>query len=98
MTSTPEVRYAWNGDVALAYQVVGDALEREPEGARIDEPAFLTRCMALAEQYRLQRRIRHFSFAQDGGNGPHGGRTSNRIRTRRRIRRHFFQTLQQVPE
>jgi glycerol-3-phosphate O-acyltransferase len=39
-----------------AYQVVGDALEREPSG--IDEPAFLTRCMALAEQYRLQRRIR----------------------------------------
>jgi glycerol-3-phosphate O-acyltransferase len=40
-----------------AYQVVGDALEREPETTRIDEPAFLTRCMSLAEQYRLQRRI-----------------------------------------
>ena len=41
-----------------AYQVVGDALEREPAGASLDEPAFLTRCMALAEQYRLQHRIR----------------------------------------
>jgi glycerol-3-phosphate O-acyltransferase len=39
-----------------AYRVVGDALEREPDS--VDEPAFLTRCMALAEQYRLQRRIR----------------------------------------
>ncbi len=41
-----------------AYQVVGDALEREPDTTRIDEPSFLTRCMSLAEQYRLQRRIR----------------------------------------
>jgi glycerol-3-phosphate O-acyltransferase len=39
-----------------AYRVVGDALEREAE--RIDTTAFLGRCMALAEQYRLQRRIR----------------------------------------
>ena len=39
-----------------AYQVVGDALARE--SGRVDEPAFLTRCMALAEQYRLQHRIR----------------------------------------
>jgi glycerol-3-phosphate O-acyltransferase len=41
-----------------AYRVVGDALEREPARDRVDEPAFLARCMALAEQYRLQRRIR----------------------------------------
>jgi glycerol-3-phosphate O-acyltransferase len=41
-----------------AYQVVGDALEREPATGRIDEAAFLTRCMALGEQYRLQGRIR----------------------------------------
>jgi glycerol-3-phosphate O-acyltransferase len=41
-----------------AYQVVGDALEREPAGGTLDEPAFLARCMALAEQYRLQHRIR----------------------------------------
>jgi glycerol-3-phosphate O-acyltransferase len=39
-----------------AYQVVGDALEREP--AQVDEAKFLTRCMALGEQYRLQRRVR----------------------------------------
>jgi len=41
-----------------AYQVVGDALEREPATGAFDESAFLTRCMALAEQYRLQHRIR----------------------------------------
>ena len=41
-----------------AYQVVGDALEREGANAAIDEKAFLDRCMALAEQYRLQHHIR----------------------------------------
>jgi len=40
-----------------AYRVVADALARETAAA-IDEKAFLTRCMSLAEQYRLQRRIR----------------------------------------
>jgi glycerol-3-phosphate O-acyltransferase len=40
-----------------AYRVVADALARETAVA-IDEKAFLTRCMSLAEQYRLQRRIR----------------------------------------
>ena len=40
-----------------AYRVVADALARET-AATIDEKAFLTRCMSLAEQYRLQRRIR----------------------------------------
>jgi glycerol-3-phosphate O-acyltransferase len=41
-----------------AYQVVGDALEREPAAGTLDEAKFVARCMALAEQYRLQRRIR----------------------------------------
>jgi glycerol-3-phosphate O-acyltransferase len=41
-----------------AYQVVGDALERESEGTRLDDAAFLTRCLSLGEQYRLQGRIR----------------------------------------
>jgi glycerol-3-phosphate O-acyltransferase len=41
-----------------AYQVVGDALEREPEGTNLDDAAFLSRCLALGEQYRLQGRIR----------------------------------------
>jgi glycerol-3-phosphate O-acyltransferase len=40
-----------------AYRVVADGLARETAAA-IDERAFLTRCMSLAEQYRLQRRIR----------------------------------------
>jgi len=41
-----------------AYQVVGDALEREPEDEPLDEAAFLQRCLSLAEQYRLQHRVR----------------------------------------
>jgi glycerol-3-phosphate O-acyltransferase len=41
-----------------AYQVVGDGLERESETAKIEDAAFLSRCMALAEQYRLQGKIR----------------------------------------
>jgi glycerol-3-phosphate O-acyltransferase len=41
-----------------AYRVVGDLLEREPEAARVDEAAFLHRCLGLGKQYQLQRRIR----------------------------------------
>jgi glycerol-3-phosphate O-acyltransferase len=41
-----------------AYRVVGDALEQVPVEARIEEPAFLTQCLALGKQYQLQRRIR----------------------------------------
>ncbi len=41
-----------------AYRVVGDLLEREPEAERVDEPAFLHRCLGLGKQYQLQRRIR----------------------------------------
>ncbi|HXJ37413.1 MAG TPA: glycerol-3-phosphate 1-O-acyltransferase [Candidatus Eisenbacteria bacterium] len=41
-----------------AYRVVGDALEREADTTPVDEPAFLSRCMALSTQYRLQGRIR----------------------------------------
>jgi glycerol-3-phosphate O-acyltransferase len=39
-----------------AYRIVGDELERLDSGARFDEPAFLARCLARGEQYRLQRR------------------------------------------
>jgi glycerol-3-phosphate O-acyltransferase len=41
-----------------AYRVVGDALERHPPNQPIEEAAFLTTCLALGKQYRLQRRIR----------------------------------------
>lgn len=41
-----------------AYRVVGDQLQRENVAAPIDQPAFLARCLALAKQYVLQRRIR----------------------------------------
>jgi glycerol-3-phosphate O-acyltransferase len=41
-----------------AYQVVGDALERQTPSTAIDEAAFLSHCMALGTQYRLQGRIR----------------------------------------
>lgn len=41
-----------------AYQVVGDALTQQPADAPIDEAAFLSHCLALGKQYRLQRRIR----------------------------------------
>jgi len=41
-----------------AYRVVGDLLEREPEADRVDEAAFLQRCLGLGKQYQLQRRIR----------------------------------------
>jgi glycerol-3-phosphate O-acyltransferase len=39
-----------------AYRIVGDELERLDSGARFEEPAFLARCLARGEQYRLQRR------------------------------------------
>ncbi|MEO8605332.1 MAG: glycerol-3-phosphate 1-O-acyltransferase [bacterium] len=42
-----------------AYRVVGDALERHDAAKPVEEAAFLTTCLALGKQYRLQRRIRH---------------------------------------
>jgi glycerol-3-phosphate O-acyltransferase len=41
-----------------AYRVVADALSLLPAGAPFDQNAFLSRCLALGKQYRLQRRIR----------------------------------------
>ena len=41
-----------------AYRVVGDALERHTANQPVEEAAFLTTCLALGKQYRLQRRIR----------------------------------------
>jgi glycerol-3-phosphate O-acyltransferase len=41
-----------------AYAVVGDALTQQPVDAALDEAAFLSKCLAWAKQYRLQRRIR----------------------------------------
>jgi glycerol-3-phosphate O-acyltransferase len=41
-----------------AYRVVSDALERHDLAAPVDEPAFLSTCLALGKQYVLQRRIR----------------------------------------
>jgi len=41
-----------------AYRVVGDALERQDASAKFDEAKFLSYCLALGNQYRLQRRIR----------------------------------------
>ncbi len=41
-----------------AYRVVGDALERHDASTPVDEAAFLSTCLALGKQYRLQRRIR----------------------------------------
>jgi glycerol-3-phosphate O-acyltransferase len=40
-----------------AYRIVGDELEQLAFGAAFDEPAFLARCLARGEQYRLQRRV-----------------------------------------
>jgi glycerol-3-phosphate O-acyltransferase len=42
-----------------AYRVVGDALERHDPAKPVEEAAFLTTCLALGKQYRLQRRIRN---------------------------------------
>jgi glycerol-3-phosphate O-acyltransferase len=41
-----------------AYRVVGDTLESVDPAAPIDRGAFLRACMALGQQYQLQRRIR----------------------------------------
>jgi glycerol-3-phosphate O-acyltransferase len=41
-----------------AYRVVSDALERSDPAKPFDEAAFLSTCLALGRQYRLQRRIR----------------------------------------
>ena len=41
-----------------AYRVVGDALERHDAATPVDEAMFLSTCLALGKQYRLQRRIR----------------------------------------
>jgi glycerol-3-phosphate O-acyltransferase len=40
-----------------AYRIVADRLEQLPAGAELDEKAFLTSCLGLGRQYRLQRRI-----------------------------------------
>ncbi len=40
-----------------AYRVVGDALERQEAAQIVHETTFLATCLALGEQYRLQRRI-----------------------------------------
>jgi len=40
-----------------AYRTVGDELAALPAAAPFDEPAFLARCLARGEQYRLQRRV-----------------------------------------
>jgi glycerol-3-phosphate O-acyltransferase len=41
-----------------AYRVVADALAQRSRDATLDEKAFLSQCLALGKQYRLQRRIR----------------------------------------
>ncbi len=41
-----------------AYRIVGDALERHDPAQPVEESSFLTTCLALGKQYRLQRRIR----------------------------------------
>ena len=40
-----------------AYQLVADHLARQPTDREIDEEGFVTACLGLGEQYRLQRRI-----------------------------------------
>ncbi|TMA36677.1 MAG: hypothetical protein E6J79_12800 [Deltaproteobacteria bacterium] len=40
-----------------AYRVVADALERRPADTALEEEAFLRACIALGQQYVLQRRI-----------------------------------------
>ena len=40
-----------------AYRVVADALVREPAGEKLDDAAFLRRCLALGKQYSLQGRV-----------------------------------------
>jgi glycerol-3-phosphate O-acyltransferase len=41
-----------------SYRVVGDALERRDPAEALDDPAFLNECLALGNQYALQRRIK----------------------------------------
>jgi len=41
-----------------AYRVVADELLLHPADTAVDEKAFLTKCLALAKQYKLQRKIR----------------------------------------
>lgn len=41
-----------------AYRIAAEALTRESASARLDEGAFLQRCVASGKQYHLQRRIR----------------------------------------
>jgi glycerol-3-phosphate O-acyltransferase len=40
-----------------SYRVVADALARRDPAAAFDEPAFVASCLALAQQYQLQRRV-----------------------------------------
>jgi glycerol-3-phosphate O-acyltransferase len=40
-----------------AYQVVADHLAAQPPGLPVDEEAFLSQCVGIARQYRLQHRI-----------------------------------------
>jgi glycerol-3-phosphate O-acyltransferase len=42
---------------AEAYQVVADQLAAQPPGVALDEKRFLTDCIGVARQYRLQQRI-----------------------------------------
>jgi glycerol-3-phosphate O-acyltransferase len=41
-----------------AYRVVADELLLHPPDASVDEKAFLTKCLALGKQYKMQRKIR----------------------------------------
>lgn len=41
-----------------AYRIAAESLTRESASARLDEDAFLERCVASGKQYHLQRRIR----------------------------------------
>lgn len=43
---------------AEAYRVVGDAMAQLPVDAPVDEAQLVGKCLSLAKQYRLQRRIR----------------------------------------
>jgi glycerol-3-phosphate O-acyltransferase len=40
-----------------SYRVVADALTRRDAATPFDESAFITQCLALAQQYQLQRRV-----------------------------------------
>jgi len=49
-----------------AYRVVADALERRPPDAAFQEDEFLRGCLALGQQYLLQRRIRNAESVSQG--------------------------------